>query len=283
MPSAENIKPDSRSLNLFVGRSGSGKSAAAYSFPHPLEVLDLDGRIRGGLVPWVVRKDLDYTYYPSKPAKGTTFEALNNKFEAIQVLARQGQYPYKTLVLDSATWFANDMLIDAMPLTHVSGGGDGERGRKIGSMNVAGPDDYKFQSTAVIQMLAFLKTLPIPHIIVTAHIVNRWGKRRDPNGKIIDPYGPSEVIGEQLVLTDKIAETLPSTFDNVFRFEKVDNGSKVLHKFSAQGEMERSTYNLPYGQIDITGKSFYDFLMTKIQVQTPTPTAAGVGADFAKQ
>ena len=31
MPSAASIKPDSRFFGLFIGRSGSGKSAAAYS------------------------------------------------------------------------------------------------------------------------------------------------------------------------------------------------------------------------------------------------------------
>lgn len=281
MPSAESIQPDSRSLSLLIGRSGSGKTAAALSFPHPIDVLDLDGRIRGGLAcPWIVRKDIYYDYYPSKPSKGTTFEAINKRLDAIQAMALQQQYAYKTLLVDSATWFCNDMILDALPMTHTARTGGGESGRTLGTLNMAGPSDYGFQSTATLQLLAFLKSLPIPHIVVTAHIVNRWGRRKNEEGKVIDPYGPTEIVGEQLALTDKIAETLPSMFDNVFRFEKQDTGSKLKFFFSAHGELERTAFpNLPYGNFDITDKDFYSFLMSK--VQTPTATTAGAAATFA--
>lgn len=261
MPSAENIQPDSRSLNLFIGRSGSGKSAAAYSYPKPLHVLDLDGRIRGGLTEWNDRKGITYDYFPSKPDKGTVFELLNKYFEIQRILLTNGQSEIATLVLDSATWQAIDLLLDAIPLTHATNqGSDREKGRSIGTMQMAGPTDYSFQSTGILQTIAFLKSLPIKNIIVTAHVVGKWGKRKDANGKIIDPYGPSELIGEQLCLTDKLAETLPSSFDNVFRFEKVDRGYDVRFYAEGQGELARNTYGMPYGRIDVTSTSFYDVL-----------------------
>ena len=264
MPSAENIQPETRSLNLFIGRSGSGKSAAAYSYPKPLHVLDLDGRIRGGLTPWVERKGISYDYFPSKPDKGTVFDLLNNFFEIKRIEARQGQLSLETLVLDSATWQAIDLLLDAIPLTHATDNPNKEKGRSIGNMQMAGPSDYSFQSTGILQTVAFLKSLPIRNIIVTAHIVGKWGKRKDSNGKIIDPYGPSELIGEQLALTDKLAETLPSSFDNIFRFEKVDTGYGVNFFVEGQGELARNTYEISYGRKDITNKSFYQFLMSHI-------------------
>jgi hypothetical protein len=265
MPSATSIKPDSRFFGLFIGRSGSGKSAAAYSFPHPIKVLDLDGRIRGGLVPWVEREGIDYTYYPPKPDKGTVFDLLNNDFAAMQVMCRTGQNYFKTLVLDSITWNAIDLLLDAIPLTHAAGSGN-DKGKSIGGMQIGGPADYQFQSTGIYQIIAFLKSLPIPNIIVTAHTVGRWGKRKDANGKILDPYGPSELIGEQLSLTDKLAENVPSSFDNVFKFEKLDTGSQIRFFFEAQGELARSAYpELPYQRMDVTGKDFYKFLMDKVQ------------------
>ena len=274
MPSAENIQPDSRSLNLFIGRSGSGKSAAAYSYPHPLHVLDLDGRIRGGLTPWIERKGITYDYFPSKPDKGTVFDLLNQYFETQRILLRNGQSNIETLVLDSATWQAIDLLLDAIPLTHAPGGNsDREKGRSIGQMQMAGPSDYSFQSTGIYQTIAYLRSLPIKHIIVTAHIVNRWGKRKNSEGKIIDPYGPSEIVGEQLVLTDKLAESLPSSFDNVFRFEKVDTGSEMRFYLEAQGELARNTYGLPYGRMDITNKNFYETLMSRVS----QPAAVAVG------
>lgn len=270
MPTAESIQPfDTRFFGLFIGRSGSGKSVAAYSFPHDetgtIEVVDLDGRIRGGIAPsWINRKFFNYENFPPRPDKGTTFDALNNYFEVLRIMLGHGDKKIQTLVVDSATWMANNLLLDALPLTHASTA-KGESGRKLGSMNMAGPSDYSFQSTGIIQMLAFLRSLPIKNVIVTAHIVNRWGKRKDRDGKIIDPYGQSEIVGEQLTLTDKLSETLPNSFDHIFRFEKIDTGSGLKFTFEPHGELARTSLPIPYGTYDITGQDFYKFLMKGVE------------------
>jgi hypothetical protein len=281
VPLAENIQPDGRSLNLFIGRSGSGKSAAAYSYPKPLHVLDLDGRIRGGLVPWIDRKGISYDYFPPKPPKGTVFDALNQYFDTLSILFKNRQSDLATLVLDSATWQANDLLLDAIPLTHAGGPGE-SKGKSIGTMQIGGPSDYMFQSTGMIQTIAYLKSLPIPNIIVTAHVVNRWGKRKDESGKILDPFGPSEVIGEQLSLTDKLAETLPSSFDNIFRFEKVDNGYSLKFYFEGEGELARNTFNLGYPRIEITKTDFYQSLMKRIKPATADATVSPTTVTLTK-
>jgi AAA domain len=259
MASAESIQPDGKFMGLFIGRSGSGKTAAALSFPHPIKVLDLDQRIRGGLMPWIVKKGIDYDSFPPKQ-QGIIFTKLNEVFTTLQVGCNMGTNVYETLVVDSITWAAIDLLLDAMPLTH-SGSSSRESGKKIGTMEIAGPSDYQFQSTGIYQILAFLKSLPIKNIIVTAHIVNKWGRKKNSEGKIIDPYGPSEIIGDQLSLTDKLAENVPSSFDHVFLFEKVDTGSSLRFTFSAHGDLERTPFDIPYGRQDITGKSFYETLM----------------------
>lgn len=264
MPSAESIQPDDRSLNLFVSRFGAGKSTAAYSYPHPIKVLDTDMNIRGGISsPWINRKGIDYVPILVKDPK-MVFQQLNDEFEALSVLCKMNQCPYQTLVLDSATWTANGLLLDALPLTHTRNNTGGESGRKLGPIDMAGPSDYGFQSTGILQIVAYLRSLPIRHIIVTAHLVNRYGRRKNSEGKVIDPYGPTEIVGEQLALTDKIAETLPTSFGNIFRFEKRDTGNGLKFTFEAQGEMARTTYPLPYGEIDITGRSFYDLLMERV-------------------
>jgi hypothetical protein len=277
MPLLKNINPIDRFLGLFIGRSGSGKTAAALSFPKPLKVLDLDGRIRGGIVPWNDLDGIEYTFIPSKPDKGTVFDLLNNEFSVLDINSKKGDSDLQTLVFDSLTWGANDLLLDAIPLTHKPGSASDGRGRSIGTMQVAGPDDYKFQSTGIVQILAFLKSLKIPNIILTANIVNRWGRPKDQTGKIIDPYGPSEVVGEQLVLTDKISETAPSAFDNIFKFEKIDTGRELKFYFSAQGDLARNTLGIEYGNLDITGVNFYNLLQTKlVQPQAQTTTTKGV-------
>ena len=180
----------------------------------------------------------------------------------MKIMLGHGNSKIQTLVIDSATWMANDLLLDALPLTHASNQMGGDSGRKVGTMNMAGPSDYSFQSTGILQMLAFLRSLPIKNVIVTAHIVNKWGRKKGPNGKFLDPYGPSEIIGEQLSLTDKLAETVPNSFDHVFRFEREDNGREVRFYFEGQSELARTPYPIGYDRIDITGKDFYKTLMS---------------------
>lgn len=251
MPKAEDIRDDSRFVGLFIGRSGSGKSAAAYSFPKPMKIFDLDGRIRGGLVPWIDRKDIDFEYFPPYTGEGeTVFNKLNEQFKLLLIQCRSGLCKYKTLVLDSITHETISFLLDAIPLTHTKG-----KGRHIGPLMMGGPQDYGFQSTGTHQVLAFLKSLPIPNIIVTAHTVNKWGK---PPGS--DEYTENVIIGEQLALTDKLAEAIPTYFDHIFKFEKADSRNFLKFFFSAHGDIARTPYPIPYGLHEITGKDFYKVL-----------------------
>jgi hypothetical protein len=278
MPYANQIQPDSQFFGLFIGRSGSGKSAAAYSFPHDskdgiLEVADLDKRVRGGLVPWISRDNFNFTRFSPDPKK-TIFKQLNDYYETMEIMLGHGNSKIQTHVLDSGTWTANSLLLDALPLTHSSksAGATENKGRILGDMNMPGPSDYGFQSTGMFQIINFLRTTPIKNVIVTAHIVNRWGRRKNEKGEIIDPYGPTEIVGEQLALTDKLAESLPSSFDHIFRFEKVDTGVGLKFYFEAQGELARTTFPIPYGRIDVTGKDFYQVLMGYAK-NSPNPAA----------
>lgn len=254
---AKNIQLDAKSFSLFIGRTGSGKSAAAYSYPKPMKIIDLDGRVRGGLnVPWnwEEREGIEFDYIPPKGKPGVTvFEQLNTMFEILLVQTQSGQCPYKTLILDSITWQTIDLLLDAIPLTH---GRTNAPGKMLGKLAMAGPEDYGFQAQGTYQIIAFLKSLNIPNIIVTAHLTNKYGK--DPNA---DKYAPNIIVGEQLSLTDKLAENVPSSFDNIFKFSKDDTGSSLRFSFSANGELARSSYPISYGEIDITGKNFYKGLM----------------------
>lgn len=267
MPLLENVDHSKRSTTLLVGRSGSGKTAAGLSYPKPMKVLDLDGRIRGGMVSWNSIKDIDYTYIPSKPSKGTVFDLINNEFAVLQTLINTAQCNYQTLFIDSLTWEATDLLLDAIKLTHTGQNkGGSDAGRKIGTMDMSGPEDYKFQSTGMIQTLAYLKTLSIPHIVASAHIIPRWIP--DPSNK----YGDKIESGERVDVTDKLAEKIPSMFDNVYRFENESAKYAKRFTFSAWGDLARTVYPIPLGDHDITGKNFYEF----IQQWIPKMQEAGV-------
>lgn len=264
MPSAAALTPDdNRFIALFIGESGAGKKAAACTFPHPIKYFDFDGRIRGLLgCPWVVRDGIDYTYYPPIRASSmdkNVFTTLNSELEGMLMQSKVGQLPYKTIYVGSFTGEAFAFLQDAIPLTHQN-----NKGRKIGTLEMPDPGDYGYQSTAMQQVMAFFKSLPGVNVIFAAHSIPRYGKLPLPNGDP-NPYGESVVVGEKLNLTDKLGAILPSGFDNIFKFSKVENGQRQQHFVKFRGGMPRTTYpELPNGEVDITCVDFYKYLMGKV-------------------
>lgn len=257
MPSAENLTTEDRFIGLFIGRSGTGKKAAACSFPHPIKYFDFDGRIRGLLgAPWVERKGIDYTYYP--PLSGMVFDQLNKDLETLQIMSKVGQLPFKTIVISSLTGESESFLFDAIPLTHA-----GNKGKSMGVLKMPGPEDWQYQSVAVKQVIAFFRSIPGINIIVTAHIVPRWGKPKTEDGKT-NNFAENVEIGEKLALTDKLGETVLAPFDNIFRFSKETNGDKVNHYVCFRSDLARTTFNsLPNGDVNITEKDLWKYLQSK--------------------
>ncbi len=267
MPSASSLTAESRFMALFVGEKHSGKTAAACSFyqkegKKKVKVLDGDGRIRGLLgCSWIDKNRVDYDYYPPRVAGNTKpfFERVNEDLEAMLVDIRNGKSPYETYVGDSATAFCKNLILDSIPLTHADG-----KGRSIGTMQVTGIEEFKFESAGMDAYLSFLRSIPL-NVILTAHVVPKWGY---PGG--IKPK-PGEIIerveiGEELSLRAKIAANSSIYFDHIFRFRRrmVQNKEQFTVEFI--GDIACTSYpNLKPGEYDITGLNFYDFLMGKVK------------------
>jgi hypothetical protein len=98
--------------------------------------------------------------------------------------------------------------------------------------------------------------LPIQNIIVSAHIVDRYGKPPGANNE----YADSVVIGEKLSLRDKISENVQIYFDHVFRFDREEIGNRIQFTVKFWSDIARTSYKLPEGKHDITGKNFYEFM-----------------------
>lgn len=262
MADLENLTPESKYFALFVGDSGSGKKAAACSFPKPMRYFDFDGRVRGLLgAPWVERKGIDHTYYPPKSgslqATQTVFERLNKDLEIIYINCQTGQNQFKTLYIGSLTGEAFAFLMDAIPLTHGVRSDGKKAGRTLGPLRMTSPDDFNFQSTGIHQCMAFLKSLPIPNIIVAGHTVPVY-KKEDPE----NPYSSSIQVGTKLSLTEKLSAAIPGYFDNIVEFKKEEGaGGQNNHYCRFKGGIARSTMvTLPDGWVDITNKNFYNSL-----------------------
>ena len=268
MPCATSLSAEKRFIALFCGPKHSGKTVAACSWLSPLpsdkrlKVLDGDGRIRGILgVPWIQKDRIDYDFYPPRIAgkAKTFFERVNSDLEALLIDINNGKCPYETYICDSATSFCKNLVMDAIPLTHMAGSGDrGDRGkgRNIGTMQMAGPADYGFESTGMDSYLSFLRSIPL-NVIVTAHVIDKFGKA-DPN----DPYSETIITGEKLSLRDKIAASSSIYFDHIFRFNRRMVGGKERFYVTFISDIACTSFpNMPIGEVDITGLDFRDYMM----------------------
>lgn len=273
MPSAANLSPEKRFMGMFVGPKHSGKTSAACTFLKKgsqtrLKVLDGDGRINGILgCPWVEKDRIDYDYYPPRVAGNTKpfFQRVNDDLEGLLTLIQTGKSPYETYVGDSATAFCKNLILDALPLTHVNDQG-GIKGRRLGTMNLAGIEEYKFESTGMDAYLSFLRSMPL-NVILTAHVVPKWGYA---DGKA---PGPGEIkerteVGEELSLRAKIAANTSIYFDHIFRFDRKMVGGQERFYVEFIGDLACTSYpNLTPGHHDITGQNFYEYLMQKVRGQ----------------
>ncbi len=275
MPSASSLGPERRFMGLFVGEKHSGKTAAACSFykaegKKKVKVLDGDGRIAGLLgCSWIDRNRIDYDYYPPRVAGNTVpfFQRVNEGLEAMLIDINAGRSPYETYVGDSATAFCKNLILDAIPLTHADG-----KGRSLGSMQITGIEEYKFESTGMDQYLSFLRSIPL-NVILTAHVVPKWGY---PGG--IKPK-PGEIIervevGEELSLRAKIAANSSIYFDHIFRFRRKMVQNKEQFTVEFIGDIACTSFpGLKPGEHDITGKNFYEYLMAEVARATPSAVA----------
>lgn len=263
MPQLSERQAENRFLALFVGRHHTGKTCAEASFPKPIHFEDFDGRIGGAQVDWLDTRGISYDYWP--PKMPGLIGKLNAKLDQMLNSARLApaviQLP-TTHCTDSITNQTFAFLCQAVSLTHTSADGKGKTGKWVGQTAMAGPADYGLEAQATYEYLAFLKTLPIPNVIFSAHYVDQYGKA-DPD----DPYSASIVTGKKLSIRDKIGENLQTSFDHIFEFER--DVDRFYVKF--RGELACTSYDwLPSGRHEWTRKNFYEFMMsfkTKAQAE----------------
>lgn len=280
MPDASTLTNENNILALCVGESGSGKKSAVCTFPHPIQYLDFDRRIQGLLgSPWVERKGINYKYYPPiRKDGGVVYKELNDDLDAIYTQVNTNTYPYKTIVLGSITGQSFAHLKDAVSLTHNNDPKKGEKkGKHVGPMAMADPADYGFQSMAIKNTIAFLKSLGGVHIMVLGHVVDRYGKPKNKEGEV-DPYAESVVVGSKLSLTDKLSAEVPSGFNNIWEFSKEENGNDVNYFVRFRSDIARTTFpKLPNGYVNITRMNFYEYLMrTGIDAQVSAVAATPI-------
>jgi hypothetical protein len=259
---------------IFAGRSGSGKSAAAASFPKPIEENDFDLRANGivnaiqqGWLKAEIGKDIHIKQYD--PFAG--WMPVQEHFNSLYNQVKSRQFPVKTVDIGSLTSMVRLFTLSSLTATSSSGGG-----LNISGLTMTSPADYKFESQACHQVMDFLRTFPC-NVLVSAHIVDRYGKA--PGA---DAYAPSTVVGERLTITANLSENILSMFNDVYRFSKtVMNGIEHFYaEFST--DFAKNSFGLPPGKFEITNKEFYPYLVDLIlkkrrgEVIKPTKVEGGL-------
>lgn len=252
MPSISDYSPAQKLITLHLSDSGSGKSAAAASYPRPFEQFDLDGRFDGV---WAAVKpqgflesdNITFTRYYTRNG----YEPIQKKFLEMEQAMVAGRFPYKTIEIASVT-----TLVQAL----INSSHKAQSGNMVAGLRMSGPADFNFEVTGLKQVIDFLHILPC-NVIISGHIIEKWGKPKGPKGS---EYAPNVVTGEKISLRDQTGAFLASCFSNVFLFSREVVNGKMHYYVDFASDLAKNIFGIPPGIHDITGVPFYPYLMKVI-------------------
>lgn len=170
MPLLSEFK-ESKLIKVFVmGDPGTGKTIGAASFPGPMKFYDFDSKISSAYS-FLKGKDpkkleqIDYELCAPTDAKGTSYTKMDLSLEKIiNDYKATGKLEYKTLVIDSATIMAEEML--AWLLEFETGI---QRNSKVKSRKMASQQDYGLFAPTFAAFLFEILALPW-NVVMTGHI-----------------------------------------------------------------------------------------------------------------
>ena len=230
---ATDLKEEIQIRGLLVGRKGCGKSTAASTFPKPMLIIDIDKRIQSlrGV------KGVEYIQF-----KKLNFEELQETFYQLSLQVDRGTYKYKTLLFSSTTSLQTFLLEEALILIPQEGK------QQIGKLKIPGMRHYLYCSEAINQLLLNQLFYFPGNVLLEAHVVTKFNKTGDP-------------VGQMLLNTEKISERIPTFFNEVWEFSKELGASPSVpprHYVNFKSDIADTAFTqLPFKQIDITGKKFY--------------------------
>ena len=244
---------------LFVGRSGSGKSAALMSFPKELYEFDIDNRFRGAAsaIRWLGVEEfrhIEFDFYNPKDG----FDAIDAKLNQLANDIESKKSKVQTIGFESVGALIFLLVLDSQRKRGIKGTGSEFKGKVRGKVEFLHPDDYNYCSTA-LRLIMFNYIFPLNEMgvntIFSAWIADKWGKAK--NAKEFDP---PEVIGEKILGPGNMVEEFTGYFDESYYFRKnpaLIAGKQPKYTVEFNGSFAKTAYPLQPGEIDVTGKSFY--------------------------
>ena len=248
MPNLKDLDIKTEPLKiLLVGENGTGKSVALGSFykAGKLRIADFDGRLKP-----------IKTFYPEADIDYDTFGADNYRQFLDEIESLQDKCPFKTWVLDSVTTSSaccvNFQLAMKDKLKTTKGG-----------LPATSWDEINGETVLFTKMLEVMKIVHRKHkvnIIWTAHPI--------PKTEII--AGEANRTTTLVAYGNKVPALVPGYFDEIYNLQKEKAGltgyKHVVYTVPKNGLPGKTAFPgiLP-DSFDITGKSFYDVLMSYLQ------------------
>lgn len=193
---------------LVYGDSGTGKTCLAASFPYPIEIWDFDGKANSA--GYFYRNDKErlenievksYNRFP----KETKIAEWEKRSREVELLARDGKLPFKTLVIDSVTTFTDAILDDYMYRSQL-----GIKRARAGQPSM---EDYGLLSRHIKQVTTGLMGLQC-NVVFVGHVTTE----KDEN---------TGILRKTVMMPGKFAEKFPIYFEEVY-VSKVDSKGQYL-------------------------------------------------------
>lgn len=194
---------------FIMGDAGSGKTVFAHSLPGPIKSFDFDGKIASAY--GYLRKynpdqlkEIDFEDCQPVGFDGAAFVKMNDCLEKIEKQFNAGERPYATLVIDSSTIMADELM--KWLISFEKGV---KRNADIKSIKVASQQDYGIFAPHFQELLHSVLRLPW-NVVMTGHIA----VKEDPKTK--------EVF-RQAMIPGQMGKKIGVYFPEVYR-SYVENG-----------------------------------------------------------
>ena len=221
---------------LFVGSAKSGKSISAMTFPKPMYIFDIDGRIHSlrnffSDCPENM-KGVTYDTYKDYDHFGTVFDRLETRCD------------YATIVIDSLTTLCNMIIrhgLKSYGLPMLGPSNKEEKNlNKIAGIPIPGWDEWNLEATLLRELLYIATKKLDCNVIVTAHLYHTLEQERNSFGKL-------ENVTKYHVFTGgkKAGASLPAEFNEIYHFKGDDDGRTAYTHATTAVPIAGTTLKLP--------------------------------------
>lgn len=217
------VNPSENIKVLTYGEAGAGKTVFACSFPGPIYVADFDGKVSSAAAYYKHigqterLEEIDFDEY-NKGAQGVAFGEWGRKLAEFEREAKEGTLRYKTIVIDSLTFFADRAMEKVMA---------DNPGIKSPVKGIPGLQHYGVFNPFIKWQLGRVLSLPC-NVVVTSHIKV---DKDDLTGQIIK--GPN--------LTGKLQAFIPVLFPEVYRQYAERKGETTRYLLQTKPDLYFST------------------------------------------